>query len=66
MYKTMAYINSLNQGKMRSTEKAEVTVLGKVGSNDYIVEYNGVRCHAIFNFFTGCYYADDIYGVVEE
>ncbi len=66
MYKTMAYIYSLNQGTMRSTQKAEITVLEKVGDNDYIVDYNGVKCHAIFNFFSGAYYADDIYGRVEE
>ena len=66
MFKTKAYINSLNQGKMISTEKAEVTVLKKVGDNDYIVDYNGVKCHAIFNFFTGAFYADDLYGIVEE
>ena len=47
-------------------QKAEITVLEKVGDNDYIVDYNGIKCHAIFNFFTGCYYADDIYGVVVE
>ena len=28
-------------------------------------EYNGVRCMAIFNFFTGAYYVDDVYGVQE-
>ena len=66
MFKTKAYINSLNQGKMISTEKAEVKVLEQVGDNDYIVDYNGVKCHAVFNFFTGAYYADDIYGRIEE
>ena len=66
MYKTMAYIYSLNQGTMRSTKQAEITVLEQVGDNDYIVDYNGVKCHAIFNFFSGAYYADDIYGRVEE
>ena len=66
MFKIKAYINSLNQGKMISTEKAEVKVLEQVGDNDYIVDYNGVKCHAVFNFFTGAYYADDIYGRIEE
>ena len=40
-YKTMAHINSLNG------ERAEVTVLEKIGDNDYIVDYKGVRCHAL-------------------
>lgn len=58
-YEAMAHIHSLNG------EKAEITVLEKVGDNDYIVDYNGVKCHALFNRFVCEYYADDIYGVVE-
>ena len=40
-YKTMAHINSL-KGEM-----AEITVLEEVGNNDYIVDYKGVKCHAL-------------------
>lgn len=58
-YEAMAHIHSLNG------EKAEITVLEKVGDNDYIVNYNGMKCHAIFNRFVCEYYANDIYGVVE-
>lgn len=42
--KVMAHIHSLNG------EKAGITVLEKVGDNDYIVDYKGVRCHALFNW----------------
>ena len=56
----MAHINSLN-GKF-----AEITVLENVGDNDYIVEYNGIKCLAIFNRFVCEYYADDVYKVVKE
>ena len=56
----MAHINSLN-GKL-----AEITVLENVGDNDYIVEYNGIKCHALFNWFVCEYYADDLYGIVKE
>ena len=59
-YKAMAHINSLN-GKL-----AEITVLENVGDNDYIVEYNGIKCHAIFNWFVCEYYADDVYGIIKE
>lgn len=55
-----AHINSLN-GK-----KDNVTILKKVGDNDYIVDYNGIKCHAIFNWYVCEYYADDIYGIVKE
>lgn len=56
----MAHINSLN-GKL-----AEITVLENVGDNDYIIEYNGIKCHTIFNWFVCEYYDDDVYEVVKE
>ena len=59
-YKTMAHINSLNG------EMAEITVLEEVGNNDYIVDYKGVKCHALFNWFVCQLYADDVYRRVEE
>lgn len=58
-YKEQAHIHSLN-GDM-----GEITVLGedmKGNQKIYIVEYNGVKCTAIFNYFTFSYYADDKYG----
>ena len=56
-YKAIARIHSLGG------QKAEITVLEKVKDkdNDYIVDYNGVKCHAIFNHFQSCYYVDDVY-----
>lgn len=48
-YKTQAYIQSLNQGLMLPTHTYEITVLEKVGNNDYIVDFRGVKCHALFN-----------------
>ena len=65
-YKTMAYVQSLNIGKMQPEVMAEVTILRKVGDNDYIADYNGVKCHAIFNWFVCEYFADDVYGRIEE
>ena len=61
-FKTQAYINSLNVGLINPTHKDEITVLEKVGDNDYIVDYKGVKCHALFNWFVGAYFADDVYG----
>lgn len=59
-YKTQAHIHSLNG------EIQEITILEKVGDNDYIVDYKGVKCHALFNWFVCEYYADDVYGRVEQ
>ena len=33
---------------------------------DYLAEYNGVKCHAIFNPFAGRYFVDDVYGVIRS
>ena len=59
-YTTVAHINSL-KGKVD-----EITVLEQVGDNDYIVEYKGVKCHALFNWFVCMFYADDLYRRVEQ
>ena len=44
---------------------AEVTIISEKSDNDVIVEYRGVRCTAIYNPFVGCYYVDDIYGIIK-
>lgn len=59
-YQATACINSLKG------EKREITVLGKIGENRYVVEYNGIKCTAIFNWITCYYYADDKYGIIKE
>lgn len=65
-FKTKAYIQSLNKGKITSTEMDEITVLDKIGDNLYKVDYGGVLCTAIFNWFTCSYYADDVYGRIKQ
>lgn len=57
-YKAMAHIHSLN-GELR-----EVTVLEQKDSVNYIVEYGGVKCTAVFNFYVCQFYADDKYGII--
>lgn len=57
--KTIGRIHSL------SGQEDEITVLEKCGDNKYIVEYNGAKYSAIFNFFVNRYYVDDIYGRIE-
>lgn len=44
----------------------EVELLEKTGDNAYLVKVGNVICTAIFNWFTGLYYADDKYGVVKR
>ena len=58
-FKTIGRIHSLDG------QEDEITVLEQCGDNDYIVDYKGVRCHALFNWFVCRYYVDDIYRRVE-
>jgi len=47
--------------------QGNITVIDKPNpsENDYIViTEGGVKCHAIFNPFSGLYYADDIYAII--
>lgn len=57
--KTTAMVHSLNA-------TAEVTITEKTGDNQYLADYRGTICTAIFNPFVGLYYVDDIYGVVSH
>lgn len=59
MRKIQARIHSLGG------QFAEVTIISEKSDNDIIVDYNGVRCTAIYNVFVGCYYVDDVYGIVK-
>lgn len=58
------YIHSLKQGD--KSVLAEATIIKRLGDNDYLADYNGVKCHAIFNPYVGRYYVDDKYGVIKD
>ena len=65
MAKAMLHSKDMD-GKHRAG-LCDVEILDKAGDNDYIVRtQDGIRCHAIFNIFTGYFFADDVYGVVED
>lgn len=59
MRKIQARINSLG-GQL-----AECTIISERSCNDVVVEYKGIRCTAVFNPFVGCYYVDDVYGIIK-
>lgn len=62
-FTTTAHIHSLD-GAMD-----EITVLGEDKQRNqtvYTVNYKGTLCTAIFNVFTGSYFADDKYGVITQ
>ena len=56
------YIHSLS--KDGKHQLGEATIIRRLGDNDYLAEYRGVRCHAIFNPFAGRYFVDDVYGII--
>ena len=62
--KCECYIHSLKQGE--KNKLGEATIIKSIGNNIYLADYKGVKCTAIFNFFVGRYYVDDIYGVVAQ
>lgn len=64
--KVKAYIHSLKDHEHNRHVLGEAEIIRRIGNNRYLAEVNGVRCTAIFNFFTGAYYVDDVYGIVKE
>lgn len=63
--KCECYVHSLKKSDGTNV-LAEATILKRLGDNDYLAEYNGVRCHAIFNPYAGRYFVDDKFGVVRD
>lgn len=61
--RVMAYIHSLKDKEHDRHVLGQATIIKSIGDNLYLADYNGVKCTAIFNPFTGWYYVDDIYGL---
>lgn len=62
-----AMLHSLDRDGTHKAPLQDVEILEKVGDNDYIVlTPPGVKCHALYNIFTGYYFADDVYRAVKE
>ncbi len=60
-----AMLHSQDRDGRHTCQLEECEMLGKVGDNDYILKTPaGVKCHAIFNIFTGYYFADDVFRIV--
>ena len=60
-----AMLHSRDKDGRHRAELEDVEILEMVGDNDYIVRTpDGIRCHALFNPFTGFYFADDVYRMV--
>ncbi len=64
--KVKAYIHSLKDHEHDRHVMGEAEIVDQISDNLYLAEVNGVRCTAIFNFFTGAYYVDDVYGIQKE
>ena len=61
--KVKAYIHSLKDYANNRHMLGDAEIIKQIGDNLYLAEVNGVHCTAIFNFFTGTYYVDDVYGI---
>ena len=64
--KRECYINSLKDKTNDRHVLGEATIIKSIGDNLYLADYNCVKCTAIFNFFTGHYFVDDVYGLLPE
>ena len=64
--KVKVYIHSLKDQEHNRHVLSEAEIIRKIGDNLYLAEVKGVRCTAIFNFFTGAYYVDDVYGIAKN
>lgn len=67
--KVLAYRHSQEVDGRRTTQEEVEIIDGRIeeGVTTYIVRtQDGIVCTAIFNIFTGTYYADDIYGVIDD
>ena len=61
-----AYIHSLKDHKNNRHVLGQAEIIRQISDNLYLAEYNGIKCTAIFNCFTGRYYVDDVYGIWKE
>ena len=62
-FKAQAHIHSLG-GAMDEITVLDIREDGR--QTIYIADYRGVKCSAIFNWYNGTYYADDVYGRITE
>ena len=63
----LAFLHSTDMDGSHTAPKQEVEVLEQLPDGSSIVRTPaGVKCTAIFNIFTGCYFADDVYGVLDD
>ena len=64
--KVKAYIHSLKDKEHDRHVLGDAEIIKCIGDNRYLAEVNGVRFTAIFNYFTGAYYIDGVYGIQKE
>ena len=67
--KVAAYRHSQEvEGKRTHTEEVEIIdSRTERGVTTYIVQtQDGIHCTAIYNPFTGAYYVDDVFGIIEN
>ena len=60
-------MNVITEGIVHSLrDLAMVEIIERTDNNHCLARYDGKLCTAIFNPFSGYYYVDDIYGLIEE
>jgi hypothetical protein len=64
--RVQAYILSLKSRENNRHVLGEAEIIERIADNQYLADYNGIRCTAIFNYFTGRYFVDDMYGKIPQ
>ena len=62
-----AMLHSRDRDGRHTADLVDVEIVDEACSNYYIVRTpDGILCHALFNPFTGYYFADDVYRIVPD
>ncbi|MDE7244199.1 MAG: hypothetical protein K2O18_09525 [Oscillospiraceae bacterium] len=64
--KVQAFIHSLKDPANNRHVLGEAEIIKRIGDNQYLAEYNGVRCTTIFNPFTARYFVDDVFSILSK
>ena len=60
-----AMLHSRDRDGRHTADLVDVEIVEEASSNDYIVRTpDRILCHALYNPFTGYYFADDVYRIV--
>lgn len=64
-FKVLGRIHSLNGDLREVTVLRQNDMFGHPIPNSYVVDFNGLRCTALYNPIVNTLYVDDVYGIIQ-